>query len=171
MKPLNLLPVLVVLSSTPVVASTFDDHLHLYHTLQRVGVNVSINAPDCHKRQGVDGYYQSHTRHLVICQDKMNRSHQEVDWTNNDYDTLRHESWHVAQDCNGNGIGNGYLKPVMDLKYSYAVLGRQQAQSLMSNPVYRSQPQVHHVEMEAFAVASRESARSIADKLLQCYSL
>lgn len=169
MRPLSLLPLLSLLAS-PVGASTFDDHYHLYNTLQSVGVIVSINSHECAERPGVDGFYNSRTRALHVCQDNMNIKNQEVEWTSNDFNTLRHEAWHTAQDCNGNGIGNGYLVPVMDVDYAYAVLGKSQAERMMNNPAYRGADRhIHLAEMEAFAVAERESARSIADKLLQCY--
>ena len=37
---------------------------------------------------------------IMICQDdRIETSDQEVEWTENDYDTLRHEAHHVVQDC------------------------------------------------------------------------
>jgi hypothetical protein len=163
-----LLPFLLS-SGTAVASSRFDDHAYLYNSIRSVGIVVQVNPPDCNG--SVDGFYQSRSRRLVICQDNMRQADVEVDWTLNDYDTLRHEAQHLVQDCNGAGYGNGYLKPLMSERYPINVLGHATAHGLMQNDSYRGAPRsVHLIELEAFAVAQEIGPRQIAEKVLQCRS-
>ena len=98
----------------PVAATntgSFDDHVHLYNTLESVGVTVLINEPKyCDGR--IDGSYSSRDRILNVCQDNATYMNREVDWTANDLDTLRHEAHHVIQDCYLGTLGDSQLAPI-----------------------------------------------------------
>ena len=55
------------------------------------------------------GMYSPTHQMMIICQDdRYPISTREMTWTPNDYDTLRHESHHVIQDCL-DGIDNSTL--------------------------------------------------------------
>ena len=160
-------------SVAPVAARTgsFEDHVHLYNTIQSVGVTVLINEPKyCDGR--IDGSYSSRDRILNICQDNATYMNSEVDWTANDLDTLRHEAHHLVQDCYLGTLGDSQLAPIhgsdaATLKFIGGAIGESHARSLMNNPAYQGRPQVHMIEMEAFAVAAVIDARTIAEKMEQ----
>ena len=91
--------------TAPAIARTdnnMDAHRRLWSAVQSVGVETFINdATLC--EGGHDGAYmwikESRRSALVICQDNAELGGPEVEWTANDLDTLRHEAWHLVQDC------------------------------------------------------------------------
>ena len=88
------------LLTIPGVSAKIDsNHDELKKVLNDVGVEVFLNDTDlCDGSQS--GMYSPEYNAIVICQDdRIETSDQEVEWTENDYDTLRHESHHVVQDC------------------------------------------------------------------------
>ena len=99
----------VVLTSTPALAgNTYEDHVDLFNALNEVGVITSINSK-LHCSPEVDGMYHTKAGILVICQDNGVAGGPQVTWTENDLDTLRHESHHVVQDCNEGTIADGLM--------------------------------------------------------------
>ncbi len=78
------------------------DHQRLLDTIAQDGVNVYINEPAdvCYGEKDVDGMYLVYEdeRYLVVCQDNGTNS-DTVTWTENDLDTVRHETFHIIQDC------------------------------------------------------------------------
>ena len=153
-----------------VAGNTFDDHYHLYQTLHRHGITVAINPMSCAK--GFDGMYQPFKRLLTICQDRARPGQGEVEWTANDYDTLRHEAQHFIQDCNMGTNHDGELQPLFndaDLNnFVGRTIGHQQAQMFLNSPAYAGlDDNGRKLEAEAFAVAAAIDARDIADKVTQ----
>ena len=151
---------------------TFDEHKHLYQTLQSLGITIKINdRRECVK--GIDGSYYSRNGILHICQDNARPGGPEIDWTANDLDTLRHEAQHAVQDCALGRLGDSQLAPLYGdrgevMAFVRATIGEQMAHSLMNGPAYRDAPQhVKLTEMEAFAVAAHINPIKIADKLNQ----
>lgn len=77
-------------------------HQQLLDILEQDGINVYVNSPPqaCFGERDVDGMYVAFRgeRNLVICQDNRESS-DVVSWTLNDLDTIRHETFHIIQDC------------------------------------------------------------------------
>jgi hypothetical protein len=150
--------------------NTFDDHEQLFNTLQDVGVTVAINS-ELHCVGDKDGVYYPYASLLVICQDNMVTYGKQEPWTDNDFDTLRHEAHHVVQDCAANSLGDGILSTLFpedelieffkssnvtteQLKDLYATLQEQGMSDLKIQQ-----------EMEAYVVAYDVSASSISNKI------
>ena len=111
---------------------------------------------------------------MVVCQDNRTGT-EEVAWTDNDLDTIRHESVHYLQDCIS-GL-DGELDPFYDGDGpapgtdNYAdivkLLGVEKARRIAF--WYQKQMdadgQIIRLEHEAFAVAENRSAEYIANNI------
>lgn len=92
----------IAIAGPAVAAPLPADHQLFVNTLKNDGVEVVINTPaeacfDGSARNGAYGVFDN-TRYLVVCQD--NRVNSDVtNWTANDLDTIRHEGFHMIQDC------------------------------------------------------------------------
>jgi len=162
-------PVEALAQSRP--RSNHDDHVYLVRTALRTGINLKINPPMCDREQAL-GWYWAARNELAICQqNKMIGSSTEVNWTEEDYDTLRHEVHHLVQDCmtrdNRDGLlGAVYRNPVALGK---EVLG----QSTLSRIAYVYRDQDQHtilMEYEAFSVAAMNDPLEQAEDI-QTYCL
>jgi hypothetical protein len=103
---------------------------------------------------------------ILICQDdRIETSDQEVEWTENDYDTLRHESQHVVQDCM-EGIDNNKMSLFFsdEIEYlEFVIMGLTKSEFFQIVEAYR--PFGNDVllnELEAFAVAKDVKPDTIA---------
>ena len=92
-----------------------------------------------------------------------------VPWTEEDLDTLRHESHHLVQDCRGgNGRGDNVLLPVFrDEKgvfwFAQPILGDEKMERIANMYGNWGAPwSVILLEFEAFAVADAIPASDIA---------
>ncbi len=145
--------------TVPVMAqSNHDDHYELWTTLQKVGVTTSINTFECFSRSGeIDGYYLSSTSTLVICQPDATKIGQQMRWSENDYDTLRHEAMHVIQDCNDGVIGDGRLSVLFDDKDEYRKFVKSKLTDAQIDNILKWYDDISEerqlLEIEAFAVA------------------
>lgn len=153
-----------------IAGNTFDDHYQLYQTLHRHGITVAINPMSCAK--GFDGMYQPFKRLLTVCQDYGRPGGVEVEWTANDYDTLRHEAQHFIQDCNSGTNHDGQLDTLFNSEdlndFIASTIGHQQAQIFLNSSAYSSLDEHgRKIEAEAFAVAAAIDASDIADKVTQ----
>ena len=156
----KLLPLGVALatafSMAPAQASTMAAHERLIDEVQRVGVSIYLNPPDC-KGASFAGYYQSASSRMVICQDNgIDGTFRQARWTANDLDTLRHEAHHVTQDCMGtirgnNELGTIYTKPFLFAQQFFGTITIQNIVSTYKDK--GASPQVQVLEVEAFAVA------------------
>ena len=162
----------VVASTMPAMATgSFDEHVELFNNLQRVGIKVTINDPK-HCNGSIDGMYRSSEGLLVVCQDRGRPGGQEVDWTSNDLDTLRHEAMHVLQDCADGRRGDSRLvtwHPTerATMQFAYNSLGRREVYNILNLPSYRNAPhQVKVLEAEAFASAATVSPTRIGNAIL-----
>lgn len=90
--------------------NTFEDHVQLVETLERAGVRVYFNPYICEPKEGLNpsGLYVSQSRQVIVCQDNGKWDGETVPFTDEDLDTLRHESHHVVQDCI-DGLGDNSL--------------------------------------------------------------
>ena len=129
-------------------------HIELARAAVATGVEFRINPPMC-DRENALGWYWAAENELVVCQeDKMIGSSLEVDWTEGDYDTLRHEAHHLVQDCMARENRDGHLGAVYEdpIGLSNDILGR----SAMSQIAYVYRDRDDHtivMEFEAFSVA------------------
>ena len=137
--------------------SDFGAHVELFKAVEAAGVEIYINPPEvCDAEDAPMGLYAGAHSVMVVCQDnRIAGSEKEVEWTENDLDTLRHEAHHLAQDC-VNGARDGdiaavYKRPVA---YGISVMGEEKANWVAG--VYAENGADAHIqimEIEAFAVA------------------
>ena len=148
-------------------------HTRLWDTIRAVGVDTAINHPGLCD-DGTAGMYSSSYGAMVVCQDNRVKPLQAVRWTENDYDTLRHEAHHIIQDCVDGKRGDGNLETLFEGrelgKFVFdAGIGKQQLESIIG--VYAGDKGLDDddvlVEIEAFAVANSIPADTIADTMLR----
>ena len=105
------LAALAVLSPAKAMArgqSNFDHHVALWEAAQKTGVRTLINPDRCDEGDAF-GWYWAAANELVVCQEgKIRGSNEQVEWTEEDYDTLRHEAHHLVQDCMARGNRDGH---------------------------------------------------------------
>ena len=154
---------------SPASAGVFENHKNLWETLGKLGVETHINNPEMCDGDN-DGAYYPHNGDFVVCQDNATGT-TETTWTANDLDTIRHEAFHVLQDCLDGFEKNSTLTPyhspdgLVDF-LTNSSLSVNQVESIANH--YRSQGADNHVvflELEAFAAADSLSATAIANLL------
>ena len=150
-------------------------HVELARATEATGVDVLINPIVC-KQEGDGpkflGFYSGQYRVIVVCQENGGHDGVEVQWTDEDYDTLRHEVQHRVQDCmtgtnHDHVLSSVYREPI---DFALHVLGRTRAARIVE--AYRSNGADDHVvvlELEAFAVAElNDPAEQIQDLANYC---
>ena len=165
----------VSLTLTPGLAqagNTYEDHVHLFDTLKTVGITPLINSSHC--SSGSDGLYHTTARILIVCQDNSTAGGPQVNWTENDLDTLRHEAHHVIQDCNEGVMGDGQLGLFFhdedDLvefvaNSSFSVEQVESIVKMLRNDGLSARDIL--LELEAYTVAADIEASLIAEKLVE----
>jgi len=147
-----------------------EQHRYLARTIVSLGIPVTMNTQH-HCSPGESGSYFS-AGFMVICQDDSTGNGKEVQWTANDYDTLRHEAHHLLQDCAAGSIGDRKMSLMFNTKeellgfLSRSGYSQEQLQSIVNH--YQKQGVDGYdllMELEAFAVARSIPANMIADKL------
>ena len=160
-------------TATPSLAgNTYQDHVDLFNALQEVGVTIKLNHKGRCASGETDGGYASDLAFMVICQDNAVAGGPQVDWTENDLDTLRHEAHHVVQDCNEGTLSDGELgvffweegKLAEWLNMSSWSRSELVELSRMLREQGLSWDEVK-IELEAYTVASDIPASSIAKKV------
>ena len=155
-------------------------HTRLWNELERQGVLAYVNPEElCGARgPGVMGAYGYNPDWdvvvLGVCQDNRDTSTEaEVAWTDNDLDTLRHESMHYLQDCIG-GKPDGELDPFYDgagwapgnYDYDYVLSKLGVELSVYVLGVYSDKGnKTVRLEHEAFMAAQEYSANDIAQQI------
>lgn len=155
--------------SAPALAdNSFAAHEALVSSISSVGVDVYLNPSQvCDGK--IHGAYISGLDALVVCQDNATPGGQQVEWTDNDLDTLRHEAQHLVQDCNAFRRGDQTLSPLMGseqdvLDFAIPILGTQRAAQIAQAYANRGADQRTIIlELEAFAVAQDIDASVIAE--------
>ena len=148
--------------------NTFEDHKDLWNAIKEVGVSTHLNLWAACKN-GVDGAYSSSLEALIVCQDNQALGSDEVVWTENDLNTLRHEAHHLVQDCSSGNRGDNVLVPYFnDLdqfkKFINGSLTPSQVHSIWKSYEENGVSEPDRVlEVEAFAVAETVSASNIAN--------
>ena len=157
-----------LLLSPSVKAENHDDHLTLWDSLEENGIQVVINEPEICNEDDIDGFYIPSINVLGICQDNRNiLTSSEVEWTENDYDTLRHEAQHAIQDCLS-GLDNDESELLFNdkerfMKFVTGQLTAQQIEGIIQLYTNRGADQeTILIELEAFAVASMNNPLTIA---------
>ena len=154
---------------------TWEDHQALWAAIASTGTVVKINSPNCFTDDAPMGYYAYDNQgnsEFVVCQDNAKNS-TEVDWTDNDLDTLRHEAVHLIQDCADGVRADGRLSPLGSTEEILALvdrsIGRDRAQHIIG--VYQG----HGLEsasglmseVEAFAAADSVSAATLTEMVVE----
>ena len=148
---------------------TFDEHKVLWDSLERAGVSILLNDTNLCDN-GASGMYSPAHRILVVCQDeRLPLTTREVEWTPNDFDTLRHEAHHVLQDCL-DGFNNDTIVPLFrddNLKefVTTALTQRQISSIIKTYKEAGADADVIRTELEAFAVAHTVSPGTIAQSI------
>ena len=155
--------------SSPVKATgNHQDHVRLWSALQKAGVTTQINR-DCDG--GYLGYYSLQTGILQICQTGRSvLGSQQVDWSEEDYDTLRHEAVHVLQDCLEGGIMDGRMGFVFEEsnRKDFVTKALSSSQIMKVIKMYTNHGASEDViirELEAFAIAAVVSPVAIAESI------
>lgn len=153
----------------PMAGNTYEHHQLLWNTLREVGIATVLNGPDC--AEGSDGTYRPSNKTLTVCQDNGEVGGPAVAWTDNDFDTLRHEAHHVVQDCLGVRSGNGLFRLYFTEEEDYLTfvgnaLTERQIKGITENYASRGVEGVMLLaELEAFAAANSVSAEVIANSV------
>lgn len=158
----------VSMPAAALAGNSFQDHVDLADAVIESGVRYYINPAQCYQgpTKGVDGFYVSQAGVLVVCQDNA-RDNEQVRWTANDLDTLRHEAIHLIQDCK-DGRGNGRLVPIVGSdkernQMALSALGSGRVRRIIKNYVRRgADAHVIRLELEAFTFAQEIDASDIA---------
>ena len=140
---------------TTVQAKNVDNaHMELARAIVSTGVQLKVNPVEC-KVQNAMGWYWAAKNEMVVCQENA-RGTQEVNWTAEDLDTLRHEAQHLIQDCmNGQldgNLGSVYKDPIALAKNT---LSQRHIQAIINS--YTENGASEHIvimELEAFSVAA-----------------
>jgi len=150
--------------------NSFDDHVKLFNTLKEVGVTPLINSSHC--KDGAFGLYHNTAQLLVICQENRSNNGDQVKWTANDLDTLRHESHHVVQDCNNGKVGDGKFNLFFNNKKAFYNFLKSSQHSIgeleglvdtLTEEGLEGKDLL--IEVEAYVVAANVDALTIANKL------
>ena len=145
-------------------------HMELARAIVSTGVQLKINPVEC-KTKNAMGWYWAARNEMVICQENA-RGSQEVNWTAEDFDTLRHEAQHLIQDCmNGHldgNLGSVYKDPIALAK---GTLTQRQIKAIIES--YAENGASEHIiimELEAFSVAAmNDPAEQAGDIAKYCF--
>jgi hypothetical protein len=100
------------------------------------------------------GWYWAYHNEMVICQEGKRQAGVEVQWSEEDLDTLRHEAQHLIQDCM-DGSRQGALTAVY--RDVPALVKNTLSNTAIQNIIDAYSEQSDHIimmELEAFAVAA-----------------
>lgn len=172
---LSFLTASTILIPGVVKANEFEEHNKLWKTLQDVGVITVINhLTHCNDIKKKDGIYYPYAGLLVICQDKMVKgSSKQFAWTENDYNTLRHEAQHVVQDCAAGSLADGKTRPLFNKKDFQDFIKLTSYTEEMVNELYQRlknkgvSDDIIAEEIEAYVVSVVIDASSIEKKIIE----
>ena len=173
MKKLLLALATITCVTSPIKAGvgTIEDHKYLIGALETVGVTVKVNE-NC--SQGYMGYYTIDTNIIQICQQNRHPIFEkEVEWTEEDYDTLRHEAHHALQDCvagtiDDNMMGYYFADDKEFKEYIATALTEREINIIITTYTeFGATEEVLKRELEAFAVAKTTNARTIGETIIK----
>jgi len=143
-------------------------HIRLAHAIVSTGVTLKINPVECYNTPAY-GWYSPANREMVVCQETAKGTY-EVNWTEEDLDTLRHEAQHLVQDCM-----NGKLDGVLGAVYQEPIaLGKQvlgdEGIKRVLEAYSEASDHIKVMEIEAFAVARmNDPMEQVADIAKFCF--
>ena len=155
----------VATTTAPALAqSNHSHHVDLAKAVISTGVEFKVNPAQCFEEKGTFGWYWAAKNELVICQENAT-STREVRWTEEDYDTLRHEAQHLIQDCM-DGVLQGrlesaYQDPIRLAKEVLGTGGMRQVAKAYSD----ASDHVIVMELEAFSVAAMNNPTEQVDDI------
>ena len=152
--------------------SSHSAHVALSKAVQKAGIDVYVNHKICDEHNSYGMYIPAHNA-IVVCQEnRVKGSRNVVAWTEEDYDTLRHEVHHVVQDCmddSYNGILSAVYKDPIGL--GYEVMGKTKTHRIAA--LYDDNGASDHIqvmEIEAFSVAAmNDPYEQIGDIQRYCF--
>ena len=167
----------IVAAATPVQSQVAIQpllHKPLVEAIQRAGVSYEVNSKHC--EHGMQGFYyrDEDGKYIIgVCQAASYAGGPEKPWTPNDFDTLRHEAFHLVQDCIVDGEINLVLHQFFDgpggmpgdvgLDKVIEDLGPERALKIWQSYHKRGlSPEGIYMEIEAFSVARFVSPGDIA---------
>lgn len=152
------LAILGFASSAFAGGSNHQNHVALSRAVMATGTNFYVNPAECSKTMAL-GWYNGRARHLVICQENAQGvfgTDKQVQWTEEDYDTLRHEAQHLIQDCMDGRLDSQLSSVYRDpIKFAQNTLSQESALRIIGR--YRDAGADDHtivLELEAFSVAT-----------------
>ena len=150
---LSALTACMTLAPSAMAKSNYVDHIQLGQTVRSTGIQLKINPSECWEKNAL-GWYWAYGNEMTICQQNKRRVNEEVRWTEEDLDTLRHEAQHLIQDCT-DGTRQGALDAVYKDPIGLAkkVLGDRGIRSIIAAYPDASK-HVIVMELEAFSVAA-----------------
>ena len=172
-KTLALTTMAAVATATPAMArSSHQAHVALSRAVEATGISVYVNDPYCDEVQAL-GLYSAGAKAILICQEnRIPGSTQTVAWTEEDYDTLRHEAHHLVQDCRDGSLNaelaSVYKRPI---ELGYEWFGKD-GTNWVAESYARAGASGHIqvMEIEAFAVARmNDPAEQIRDIRNFCF--
>lgn len=159
---------LLTFSAPALADNSFAAHESLVGTISDIGVDVYLNPSQvCDGK--INGAYISGYSALVVCQDNAIPGGGQVEWTDNDLDTLRHEAQHLIQDCVAFRRDDATLSPMLGseedvLEFALGILGEERAARIAQAYSNRgADRRTIILELEAFAVAQAVDASTIAN--------
>ena len=173
----------VVISAPTVAAPLPADHKQFLNTMASDGVQVYINKPaevcfdDSGNSNSTSGMYfvfeSDRLRNLIVCQDNRKTS-EVVAWTDNDLDTIRHEGFHIIQDCMA-GANNDMVFGMVFTNHDEVIdaLGVEESMRIMLDYSYLYNIDMHgdiKYEIEAF-YASRDYSAAELNSMYTQYCL
>lgn len=184
LKRLSTIAAALVISTVSAVEAapkngTFEDHRNLWAAIASTGTEMKLNTPECFVDDAPDGYYAYNSigdSAFVICQDDATSATQ-VDWTENDLDTLRHEAIHLIQDCAAGTRADGVLNPLGSgeeiMNLVDRTIGREFAKRIVEH--YRAEVGLTKesalmTEVEAFAAAASVNANVLSTMVTESCS-
>ena len=153
--------------------NSFEDHNELWKAIQSVGVVTLINHPIHCKDRTFAGIYYDNAM-LVICQDNREANNGvQVEWTDNDLDTLRHEAHHIVQDCAIGTVGDTIMGRMFaddDEFFSFVKESSYTEDNLIGLYTKLRENLTDKealIEVEAYVIAKDIPAKFITNKLLE----
>ena len=179
MKKLLTSALATLMTVTPSIAkSNHTQHEQLFRAVKSAGVSVYINpTKGCDPRYNggkkIYGFYAGRIQTMVICQETALRTGQfdtHHDWTEEDYDTLRHEAHHLVQDCRDNSLDSRlqavYREP---LSLAKNTLSTRKIEWILKSYGEQGEHMVV-MELEAFSVAQlNDPLEQVQDIRTYCF--
>ena len=175
MKNFKALALATLAAATAVIPTTVEaknvdaGHMTLAQTAAQTGVQIKINPAACFEGNTY-GWYWAAKNELVVCQERRTQVDVETYWTEEDFDTLRHEVQHLVQDCR-DGVRDGLLDAVYTKPVELAknVLGAEGVANVLRTYA-NSTDHIKVMELEAFSVAAmNDPAEQTQDIKTYCF--